>query len=300
MSEWMTKKLGEVAEIAIGGTPSRSIPSYWASETNTGYPWVSIGDLGPRRIYETKEEITDDGVRFSNVKKVEGGTVIMSFKLTIGKTAIAGCDLFTNEAIVAVRPFANVLSNRLLYYILPEAAGRTVTESAIKGATLNKKKLFDIPLSFPADISEQEDIARILSSADEQIGKTETLIAKYQQIKAGLMHSLFTRGLEANGALRPMQEDKPDIYQLINGFTAPREWRILKCADLCSRICVGIVISERKRGWCMPGRYGLYFLIRQFFAREKPNKNRRYPDSSDRISGDKRGGSALTKWLQLY
>lgn len=202
MSEWRTATLGEVASIDIGGTPSREIQKYWASNSEQGEYWVSIADLKSRMIFETKEQITIQGILSSNVKYVASGTLIMSFKLSIGRAAITGTDLYTNEAIVAIVPKNNQISSAYLYYILPSIAKNAITDSAVKGATLNKTSLNKLSLTFPFNRAYQDKISAILQTIDQTIEKTEALIEKYQQIKAGLMHDLFTRGITADG--KPM------------------------------------------------------------------------------------------------
>ncbi|WP_322994382.1 restriction endonuclease subunit S [Castellaniella sp.] len=72
----------------------------------------------------------------------------------------------------------------------------------------------------------QRKIATILTGIDTVIEKTEALIAKYQQIKAGLMHDLFTRGVLPNGQLRPLREQAPDLYQETAIGWIPREWSV--------------------------------------------------------------------------
>jgi len=87
--------LGDVVDIKIGGTPSRRITKYF----NGDNLWVSIAEMNGKTINDTKEKISDEGVKNSNVKLIPKGTTLLSFKLSIGKTAIAGKDLYTNEAI---------------------------------------------------------------------------------------------------------------------------------------------------------------------------------------------------------
>lgn len=70
----------------------------------------------------------------------------------------------------------------------------------------------------------QEKIARILQSIDQTIEKTQVLIDKYQQIKAGLMHDLFTRGIGPDGQLRPCREQSPELYQETPVGWIPRGW----------------------------------------------------------------------------
>lgn len=223
---WQVAPLGQLSEIAIGGTPSRDVSKYWASDGDDGEPWVSIRDMTQRVLFETKERITSAGVANSNVKRVPAQTVLMSFKLSLGKVAVAGTDLYTNEAIAAFRP-GKALDSRFLYYALPDAVRRTATDVAIKGATLNKASLAAIPLWLPA-LPIQQRIAAIITNVDTAIESTEALIAKHQQIKAGLMHDLFTRGLSTTGRIGQRGDGLPsgwrwvplgDVARVVGGVT---------------------------------------------------------------------------------
>ena len=113
-SEWMP--LGGpdgVCDIGIGHTPSKRNMSYWAGRD--GHAWATISDMGDRYVTATKRTITDAAVERGRVKqkRLPRGTVLLSFKLTIGKVAIAGCDLFTNEAIAGLRPKDNRILSRI-------------------------------------------------------------------------------------------------------------------------------------------------------------------------------------------
>lgn len=101
MNEWSNSRPGEISSISIGGTPSRAEPTYWVSEGEEGTPWVSIADLKGRIVTNTAESITALGAKNSNVKLVLTGTIMMSFKLSLGRIAVAGRDLYTNEAIAS-------------------------------------------------------------------------------------------------------------------------------------------------------------------------------------------------------
>ena len=71
----------------------------------------------------------------------------------------------------------------------------------------------------------QKKIGAILNVIDQTIEKTEALIEKYQQIKAGLMHDLFTRGIGADGKLRPSREQAPELYQETPIGWIPKVWK---------------------------------------------------------------------------
>lgn len=108
---------------------------------------------------------------------------------------------------------------------------------------LRKSYIKDFRFLAPSDSAPQKQIVSILDGIDTAIEKTEALIAKYQQIKAGLMHDLFTRGVLPNGQLRPPRYQAPELYHETAIGWIPKEWDVKPCADLCSRICVGIVIQ---------------------------------------------------------
>jgi type I restriction enzyme, S subunit len=82
----------------------------------------------------------------------------------------------------------------------------------------------------------QKFIASCLASIDTAIEKTEALIAKHQQIKAGLMHDLFTRGVLPNGQLRPPRSEAPELYQKTAMGWLPTDWRFTTCEAVCEKI----------------------------------------------------------------
>ncbi|MBK7623003.1 MAG: restriction endonuclease subunit S [Kineosporiaceae bacterium] len=141
-------------------------------------------------VDDTAEYISDLGARSSNVKLVPAGTPIMSFKLTIGRTAVAARDLYTNEAIAAFFVDESKVDRRFIYHILPGSAGSVVTDVAIKGATLNKKSLATMPLVLPP-LGEQRRIAEIFDTLDDQIGIMEKLASKTYALKSALVEELI-------------------------------------------------------------------------------------------------------------
>ncbi|MGN6497829.1 MAG: restriction endonuclease subunit S [Tsuneonella sp.] len=187
---WRESALGDLCQIAIGGTPPRHRPEYWATN-HGGHPWVAISDMRNAVIIRTKERITDAGVANSNVKPVAAGTVLMSFKLTIGRVAVAGTDLFTNEAIAAFQPGAK-LDNSFLPYWLEHIVANADTDQAIKGATLNKKKLAALS-GVLAPIGEQRRIAEVLRSVDEAIAAADAAQEVAKQVSLHVRAELMER-----------------------------------------------------------------------------------------------------------
>lgn len=146
---WSWCRLGNLAHLHIGKTPPRGETMYWS---NGKWPWVSISDITNGAILsETKERVSD--VAAKNVFKCNlspKGSLIMSFKLTIGKIAILGIDAFHNEAIITIQPYLS--SDTLLQYlkqVLPTFAQMGDSRDAIKGKTLNSTSLAKLLIPLP-------------------------------------------------------------------------------------------------------------------------------------------------------
>lgn len=119
---------------------------------------------------------------------------------------------------------------------------------------LRKSYIKDFRFLAPSHSAPQERIVSILTGIDTAIEKTEALIAKYQQIKAGLMHDLFTRGVLPNGQLRPSREQAPELYQETVIGWIPREWNKSDCS-LEFAIESGITLGQHRRPSKRPRAY---------------------------------------------
>lgn len=173
---WEIKKLGEVCEINIGRTPERGNFKMWDKEKKTENVWLSIADLNNTEngyISDSTEYVSDNAV--PKMKLVKANTLLMSFKLTIGRCAITKRDLFTNEAIAALPILDKNLDLFFLKYYLENFDWAKLTEGdvKVKGKTLNKEKLKEVPITLPP-LEEQKRIVKIL---DEKIAMLETVKA---------------------------------------------------------------------------------------------------------------------------
>ena len=117
------------------------------------------------------------------------GTLIMSFKLSIGRLAFAGCDLFTNEAICSFNELK--VDIEYLYYALGRVDFSLYGKQAVKGYTLNKESLNAVQVTLPP-IPEQAAIAAVLSDMDADIEAVEAKLAKARSLKQGMMQELLT------------------------------------------------------------------------------------------------------------
>ena len=210
-------KLNTLCEINIGKTPSRNKSIYWGS----GNKWLAISDLKEKYIYKSKEEITDIAVEESNMKLVPKDTVIMSFKLSIGKVAILKEDMFTNEAIANFKiKDKSLITPEYLYYAL-KTLNFNNTDRAVMGATLNKSKLNDIKIPY-CDIETQKKIVEVLDKAQELIDKRK------EQIKA-MDELVKSRFIEMFGKGDYQIVKTEDICEFITKGTTPKSNEIFEC-----------------------------------------------------------------------
>ena len=178
-SKYPINRLGEICEIVIGGTPSRKNPQYFTGH----HLWVSIAEMKDQIINDTKEKITDEAIRDSNVKLVKAGTTLLSFKLSIGRTAIAGKNLYTNEAIAALVPYdKKVVDNLYLYYLFKgrlidlENVGHKAFGKSLNSTYLREEVKIPVP---PLDI--QIGIIEQCKKIDEEYRNTRMTIEQYRQ-----------------------------------------------------------------------------------------------------------------------
>ena len=147
---WLWVYLPRIAIFYLGKTPERNNENYWKRGS---IPWVSISDMCDGRIItHTKEKITESALNsVFNGKYIHKGTLLMSFKLTIGRTSILGMDAVHNEAIVSIIPYCDDSKDmtnylRIFLGLLTQYIDKT---TAIKGKTLNKQKLSKMIIPLP-------------------------------------------------------------------------------------------------------------------------------------------------------
>lgn len=177
-SRYSLLPLGTICDVRIGGTPARANPEFFTGSNL----WVSIAEMQGQIITDTKEKITDEAIVKSNVKLVPKGTTLLSFKLSIGKTAIAGADLYTNEAIAALVPSnPDELLNAYLFYLFSShIINLQRVGSKAFGKSLNctyLRESVEIPVP-PVPV--QEQIISACSAVDAEYESTRMSIDTYR------------------------------------------------------------------------------------------------------------------------
>ena len=182
-------KLGDIFELQMGKTPSRNKYEYWGGDNQ----WVSIADLSNsgKYIEKTKEYITDLAIAECGIKSVPKNTVIMSFKLSIGKTAITKSEIYTNEAIMAfIDKKVCTLDIDYLYHLFSGMDWSEGSNKAVLGLTLNKATLLQKYISIPS-LEEQKSIADKLDKVTALIAKRKEQLAKLDQLVKSRFVEMF-------------------------------------------------------------------------------------------------------------
>ena len=159
---WQWVRFGQLATLHIGKTPTRGDARYWSNATKH---WVSISDMKEYgQIKNTKEKISDAASSLMGTCSPIG-TLLMSFKLTVGRTSILDIEAYHNEAIVSIYPYIDnkFAFRNYLFYVLPILANMGNSKNAIKGKTLNSKSLNSLLIPLPS-LSEQQRIVDMIET----------------------------------------------------------------------------------------------------------------------------------------
>jgi len=183
---WEQYRFDEVFNLQMGKTPDRKTPQYFGGDN----VWVSIRDLVKKEIFDSNEHITDEAILASNIRQVKKGTVIMSFKLTVGKCAIAGKDLYTNEAIIAfnLKEGYEIIPNFLYYYL--QGYKWEGANKAVMGLTLNKATISKHKIAFPP-LSTQQSIVSELDKINELISLKKSQLEDLDSLAQSIFNDMF-------------------------------------------------------------------------------------------------------------
>lgn len=186
----MRYKLKDIFDLQMGRTPSRNNSEYWNTED---YKWISIADLGKtgKYISETKEYLSESAVTDSGIKVIPANTVVMSFKLSIGKTAITAEDMYSNEAIMAFhdRHVIDILPE-YIYYMFKYKNWDEGSNKAVMGKTLNKATLSEVEIDI-CSMEEQREIVNVLDKMMAVLEGRETELALLDDLIKARFCELF-------------------------------------------------------------------------------------------------------------
>ena len=237
MNKWDTDKLINLTHFIKDGTHGTH------KDTDDGIPLLSAKDVANGRINIPDDcrriSMSDYEIIHSNYE-LNQGDLLLTIVGTIGRSAIVESNtpkITFQRSVAIIRPDETRLLPHFGYYYLNSekflsALDRAKNASAQGGVYLGE--LEKININFPLSKRDQKKIVDILSTLDSVIEKTEAAIAKYKAIKQGMLHDLFTRGIDSKtGKLRPKYKDASQLYKKSELGWIPKEWKIKKLSECC-------------------------------------------------------------------
>ncbi len=157
-AHWQVRRIKDIADISVGWTPDTNNPDYF----NGNNTWVTIADMNQKYIVSSKVKISNEAIDSSRIRLVKKGSLLYSFKLSVGKVAFAGKDLYTNEAIAAITPnYNDEVDTSFLYYAISTYLANNANENIYGAKIMNQDTIRNSYIAFP-DINEQLKISRTL------------------------------------------------------------------------------------------------------------------------------------------
>ncbi|MGN8517459.1 restriction endonuclease subunit S [Helicobacter pylori] len=192
---WQRVRLGDIAEIIGGGTPSTQITSFWNGSIN----WFTPTEIGiTKYVYKSQRTITPLGLKKSSTKLLPIGTILLTSRASIGDCAILKVVATTNQGFQSLIPLEKI-NNEFLYYLiltlknklLELASGSTFLE-------VSPNKIKNLPIPLPP-LNEQIAIANILSGLDHYLYSLDALILKKEGVKKALSFELLSQRKRLKG-----------------------------------------------------------------------------------------------------
>ena len=187
--DWEQRKLGELAEIVGGGTPSTSVESYWDGDID----WYAPAEIG-EQIYlkSSQRKITEEGLNKSSAKVLPVGTVLFTSRAGIGKTAILLKEGCTNQGFQSIVPNKDKLDSYFIFTRSEEL--KRYGETVGAGSTfveVSGKQMANMELMMPTTMLEQKKIGAYFCTLDHLITLQQRELEKLKNIKKTLLEKMF-------------------------------------------------------------------------------------------------------------
>ena len=244
-AKWEERPFAEVADYSVGKTPARASAAFW-DQTSDLQPWVTISDMPAYgTISSTKESISRDAFdRVFGGHAVPAGTLIMSFKLTIGRVATLGIPAVHNEAIISIVPKPGI-DQRFLGYYLSQVDYTQFQDRQIRGNTLNRSKIDRIPVPVLPE-TEQKAIADILDAVRGLIEAEEETLAATRRLVRAVGHRIFSGIADSSGS--PVRVHRRRRAEEAGDTSDEAVWReLVEIHPLRQDLVVGAIADAAKQ-----------------------------------------------------
>lgn len=232
-AHWENRKIARDIPFVVGWTPSSGKDEYYDGD----FPWVTIADMTQMFVKDTKSKISRLAVQERGAKVVPAGSMLFSFKLTVGKIAFLATDSYTNEAIAGFFPDGK-FDLEYWKYAAPEFIPRYGREN-IYGATLLNQELIGSVRFYAPVREEQTKIAGFLdhetARIDELIEEQKRLIGLLKEKRQAVISQAVTKGIDPTV---PMKDSGVEWLGEV-----PAHWHVTK---------LGWVLNELTYGFTNP------------------------------------------------
>jgi type I restriction enzyme S subunit len=226
---WKVDKLNRIFQINTGFTPSTGNNEFY---DNGEHDWITIRDLKGKYVSESKTKLTDLAVEEKTI--ISKGSLLYSFKLSVGQMAFTTKDLFTNEAIFSISPSDNLNLN-YFYYLLDRILIHNSNENIYGAKILNQELIKSAKLLVP-NSEEQNQIANYLdqktSQIDQLISQKKRFIALLQEERTAVINQAVTKGLD------PTVKMKNSGIEWLGEI--PEHWEVKRMNFISSKIGDGL------------------------------------------------------------
>jgi type I restriction enzyme S subunit len=199
-THWELKPLKHLTTFVTGWTP----PTGRADLYGGDHPWANIGDLGPKVLHITEKTISDTAIREARMRIAAAGSLLFSFKLSVGTVSLAGADMYTNEAIAAFAPSDRV-DTGFLYWAAPVVVPHNAQDNIYGAPLLSRERIANATLVNPP-VCEQRAIASFLdretARIDALVAKKKRLIELLSERRTGLITQAISMGLNHSHAVK--------------------------------------------------------------------------------------------------
>lgn len=221
---WTNTKIKFETKFTTGWTPSSGDDSLYDGD----YLWANISDIGDRYLSDTKKRIGDDALKLSNIPLSKAGSLLFSFKLSVGHVSICTTDMYTNEAI-ATFPAGSDIHISYGYYAYPIFIVKNASENIYGAKLLNQDLIKNAFIALPK-FNDQVKISNFLDlqtkKLDTLISKQEKLIELLQEKRQAIISHAVTKGLD------------PDVHMKNSGVEwigdTPENWKIVQFRHMVS------------------------------------------------------------------
>ncbi len=177
--------------------------------------------------------------RLPETFRIDSGDLIFSWSGTLAVIQWAGGPAWLNQHLFKVVPAPGIAKSFLFHLLQASVVEMNKRAHGSTMKHIKRGELSEFLVSMPVAVDEQLKLSSVLDTLDSAIHETEALIAKLKAVKQGLLHDLLTRGIDANGELRPPQPEAPHLYKQSTLGWLPTDWNIATLEAVSSTVTSG-------------------------------------------------------------